>query len=189
MTNYTELVKALREKANSLYNASRFYDGDAKDAAILYKAAYAIEKLSKRIGNAVEYDYAEIVRELRQDASTSRDLYLADAIEALSVECKEWKERGDALEKTLNVAFSDFAKIEKNQSWISVAEKLPEPWEPVLVTYLGYNSHLPKADMLAYIDSDDGLWYWWDAAEPSGTKCIVTITHWMPLPEAPKEET
>ena len=41
--------------------------------------------------------------------------------------------------------------------WIPVTERLPEPWEPVLVTYIGYNSHLQKADMLAYIDSDDGL--------------------------------
>lgn len=73
--------------------------------------------------------------------------------------------------------------------WIPVTERLPEPWEPVLVTYLSYNSHLPKADMLAYIDSDDGLWYWWDDTDPSGTKCIVTITHWMPLPDPPKEET
>lgn len=30
------------------------------------------------------FDYAEIVKELRQGASTSRDLYLADAIEELS---------------------------------------------------------------------------------------------------------
>lgn len=37
----------------------------------------------------------------------------ADAIEALSIECKEWRERGDALEKTLNATFSEFAKLEK----------------------------------------------------------------------------
>ena len=33
-----------------------------------------------------------------------------EAICELSVSCKEWKERGDALEKTLNAAFADFAK-------------------------------------------------------------------------------
>ncbi len=39
-----ELVKALRERAGALYNASRLYDSDAEDAAILYKAADAIEQ-------------------------------------------------------------------------------------------------------------------------------------------------
>lgn len=44
---YEELVKQMRERAGTLYNTSRFYDSDAKDAAILYKAADAIEELSK----------------------------------------------------------------------------------------------------------------------------------------------
>ena len=56
---YDELVKALRERADALYNASRLYDSDAEDAAILYKAADAIEDLSKRInGVAAERDAA-----------------------------------------------------------------------------------------------------------------------------------
>ena len=44
---YEKLVGRMRKRADSLYNASRFYDGDAEDAAILYKAADAIEELSK----------------------------------------------------------------------------------------------------------------------------------------------
>lgn len=46
---YDELVKALRERANALYNASRLYDSDAEDAAILYKAADAIEELNRKV--------------------------------------------------------------------------------------------------------------------------------------------
>lgn len=153
---------------------------------------------------AVEYDYAEIVRELRQDASTSRDLYLADAIEALSVECKEWKERGDALGKALNVAFSDFAKFEKNQSWISVTERLPEEseglnWhEDMMIRFTSVwccdaktgtievrNRLQGKMTGNEYLDqyTKDTDWHW--------SKSWWEPTHWMPIvppPQPPKGE-
>ena len=69
--------------------------------------------------------YEELVKSLREatgwkNASIHYSLMneAAKAIEVLNVECKEWKERGDALEKTLNVAFSDFAKIMENQFYL-----------------------------------------------------------------------
>lgn len=67
--------------------------------------------------------------------------------------------------------------------WISVTERLPEDTHPVLVTYLGYNDKLPKSDMVAMCD--DGDWYWYD----DESKCKVAITHWMPLPQPPKEDS
>ena len=45
---YEELVKQMRERADTLYNASRLYDSDAEDAAILYKAADAIDELLRK---------------------------------------------------------------------------------------------------------------------------------------------
>ena len=51
---YEELVGRMRERADSLYNASRFYDGDAEDAAILYKAADAIEERCQQVDKFME---------------------------------------------------------------------------------------------------------------------------------------
>ena len=70
--------------------------------------------------------------------------------------------------------------------WISVDERLPEQYNPVLVAYVGYNTNAILADMVAYRDSD-GDWCWYDGDHPSGEFCKVKITHWMPLPEPPKE--
>lgn len=71
--------------------------------------------------------------------------------------------------------------------WISAEKALPEDDSPVLVTYLGFHDHRPRANMLAYIDRDLG-WCWWNDDIPDGTPCSVEITHWMPLPSAPTEE-
>lgn len=62
------------------------------------------------------------------------------------------------------------------QEWISVVERLPEEDTRVLV-YL----NIPKADSVTYtfFDTDrilDGKWVRWRGY----------ISHWMPLPEAPK---
>lgn len=98
----------------------------------------------------------------------------------------------NAIEVLATQREADLARIEHDrtlyaQRWISAEKELPEPWKPVLVTYLGYNTHMPKTDMLAYIDSDDGGWYLYDDDEHSGRKCRVIITHWMPLPPPGKE--
>ena len=80
------------------------------------------------------------------------------------------------------------AEIEEQQPrWIPVTERLPENDCPVLVTYLGFHDRSPRANMLAYIDRDLG-WCWWNDDIPDWTPCAVEITHWMPLPQPPKEE-
>ncbi len=65
-------------------------------------------------------------------------------------------------------------------NWISVKERLPEDGELVLV----YNA---RDDFLAVLEHDsseyESPWhggdYWLDEDD---------VTHWMPLPELPKEE-
>lgn len=67
--------------------------------------------------------------------------------------------------------------------WISVEERLPEPDTPVLVCVPDY-SDTHRVLIARY----DDLWGWigqWDGAISMRTQ----ITHWMPLPEPPKEET
>ena len=65
------------------------------------------------------------------------------------------------------------------QRWIPVRERLPEPFVPVLVQML---SGVPFPTVRELFISRDGIWY--SALyhrEPD------VITHWMPLPEPPKE--
>lgn len=77
----------------------------------------------------------------------------------------------------------------EKQKWIPVTERLPEIWEPVLVKYLNYNdgsAHPTYVDTAVLLDGN--VWYWWEGDIgdcDNEVKC--TITHWMPLPEPPKE--
>lgn len=67
------------------------------------------------------------------------------------------------------------ADVVPAQRWISVNEKLPDEETRVLVALDGtFNSY-------TLIDTDrilNGKWVRWS----------VSVTHWMPLPEPPKEE-
>ena len=62
-----------------------------------------------------------------------------------------------------------------DQKWISVKDKLPELFNPVMIwdsletVVIGY---LSDASWYAYCVDDDPL---------------LEVTHWMPLPEPPKE--
>lgn len=55
--------------------------------------------------------------------------------------------------------------------WIPVTERLPEKHERVLV-------HSKRVKMKTDFINNDGKWY-----------TTPLVTHWMPLPEPPKEET
>lgn len=144
---YEELIKALRDRADTLYNASRLYDSDAEDAAILYKAADAIDDLSREI----DIDNAAITA---MDAAMPR--------------------------------------------WIPVTERLPEKtgtylawmkWDPTEA------DEEPSAYPVLY-DADAEGFGWWKSYYDGETlgwagEDFVRyegITHWMPLPEPPKEE-
>lgn len=67
--------------------------------------------------------------------------------------------------------------------WISVSERLPEAETDVLVFSGGYVSILTyrydRSGNLKFMYMDD-CGYWHERFAP-------TVTHWIPLPEAPKE--
>ena len=69
--------------------------------------------------------------------------------------------------------------------WISVKDRLPKLYEPVLITYIGHRDKELHCDEIATKD-EFGDWIWWDGGF-TGEKVCVTVTHWMPLPEPPKE--
>ncbi len=74
--------------------------------------------------------------------------------------------------------------------WISVKDRLPKEYEPVLVTYKSSSSVGRKwcSDGLATIDKCK-IWHWWDSGDIGDEVDEENkITHWMPLPEPPKEQ-
>ena len=77
------------------------------------------------------------------------------------------------------------AMREKVPQWISVEDRLPELGVPVLVNYIG-TDELPSADGVV-VWTDWGALWWEGSLADSESEVTVPITHWMPLPEAPKE--
>ena len=66
-----------------------------------------------------------------------------------------------------------FAKDTNVPSWIPVSERLPEQGQEVIV----YTGGVLKPSVHPYL--------FWDASYDSWLR----VTHWMPLPEPPKEDT
>lgn len=93
------------------------------------------------------------------------------------------------IEHDLKMAFDDGyqAGLESAQpKWISVDERLPEVSDLVLVIANGKpkeNVELINACLIASFWGDEG----WIADGFDGWDKLK-VTHWMPLPESPKEE-
>ena len=92
------------------------------------------------------------------------------------------------LERLLDIAQTEVAKLEAEKpQWISVDDRLPEKNQKVLTFYKGTEWDNPPQDITVFSFcrnlADDPKW--WVVNEILSTK--RNITHWMPLPEPPKE--
>lgn len=67
-------------------------------------------------------------------------------------------------------------------TWISVKERLPEPYFHVLVNG-------EDGVFRAYRDDHDEYptWQCYPTGSYASDGCVFCITHWMPLPSRPKE--
>jgi len=73
----------------------------------------------------------------------------------------------------------DWAKIGMNgPRWISVKDRLPEVGKVVLA----FGTRSATTGMFQGVGTRNDLW-WWKG------HTIKHVSHWMPLPEPPKEET
>ena len=174
MSDYNELIKALRDEA---------------EYADLVAYMNGIKSISHGSATAeVAGNWAQLF------------LKAADAIEELQGQIDGWIEpERKALIKSL-------------PHWISVTERLPESGVHVLLSckcgscaYVCDGFHTEKyskptqfyEDIDADYNEDTDEYYfpegWWEVIKNwDDYSCVAiedTITHWMPLPEPPKEET
>ena len=92
-----------------------------------------------------------------------------------------WTSYADKFTEALDLAI---AALERDR-WISVKEELPDIDQDVLV--MVHWRDYPE-DMMVYGRRYKTRWYLWNGELGELIKGF-DITHWMPLPEPPKEET
>ena len=109
----------------------------------------------------------------------------ADAIEELSKRVDESIPKDDA-----EIIIAEVAK----PRWISVTERLPEEMDR---SCGGWSAEIrPSDDVLVWLSSEKRqsvAWYShtyneWTTVDENTVYCFGEVTHWMPLPEPPKEE-
>lgn len=133
------------------------------------------DELLKRLRDAAKMSEALVVLLPHSDSegNATAKLYndAADAIEALS--------------DMVATAHNELANVilsyeESKPRWVSVTERLPESsGTHALVMRFDYVTNTPFYDLL-WFDSDE----WWNRNYTGD----FAVTHWMPLPEPPKEE-
>ena len=90
-----------------------------------------------------------------------------------------------------------------NNGWISVKDRLPEENVAVNIVWLNtdperYYEHIKNEPFTATGVYFHGEWYWWSSVVQDylaeygvgytdKMDKAITVTHWMPLPEPPKE--
>ena len=126
--------------------------------------------------------YDELIKRLRDAEKMSEALAVLLPHSEGNATAKLYNEAADAIEELTVVVRAQKAVLEKFPKWISVTERLPEDGSDVLA-YLKYadNSQIAAANYYK------GTWQ----------DCIMGrlylteegfVTHWMPLPELPREE-
>ncbi len=137
----------------------------------------------------------EILKMLRFEASiyvgSSTSLVCeaaADLIERLQQELVDERYRHDRLQDFCVAQGDELSRLKAQQRWIPVGEKKPNGWllidedtnyrEPE-----EYIVHVEGSDLATVAHCIDGVF------EPleSNAEFCDNITHWMPLPEPPKE--
>ncbi len=120
--------------------------------------------------------YEELIKRLGKRAVNLKEEFSRNA-ELLS----ELMEAADAIEELEKLTDAQLDIIKQHQAyltkprWIPVTERLPEKFKDVL-TYGKYGIMVDK-----YIGQFCG--------EDSFALALRNVTHWMPLPTPPKEET
>lgn len=135
-------------------------------------------------------DYTKLVWLLMNCATEAAPCKTCDMAENPSCTDDLMKQAADVIFE-LGVKVGDLTRQVKANSitvqlpkWISVKDKLPEPRVEVLVYIQPKNKEQPHPAFIS-LDFLEHGGYWAESTQP----WEYEATHWMPLPEPPKEET
>ena len=79
-------------------------------------------------------------------------------------------------------SYQTWKKKKKDMNWISVKDRLPAIGQNVLVWDGNTNlDNIPTYELAKYLSFNNGNFF------ISGPYSLQAITHWMPLPEPPKD--
>ena len=110
----------------------------------------------------------------------------ADRIEAQAKEIENLRGQNKQLREAAALVTKESAELLERR-WIPVEERLPENGVPVLINYIASDDGKYHPDGTA-VWTDYGCFWWEGSLEDCDTEVAVPITHWMPLPDPPKEE-
>ena len=119
--------------------------------------------------------YEELIGELYLVASGVQSKNRRELLERAADAIAELQNDNAALNGTVSNLIEQIAELSKPR-WIPVTERLPEDGQWVLVW-----GHGQKIPIMMFRES--GAWI------DDQFEFHTTVTHWMPLPEPPKEET
>jgi hypothetical protein len=106
-------------------------------------------------------------------------------IAALQQEIETLRGQNEQLREAAALVTKESAELLERR-WIPVEERLPENGVPVLINYIASNDRKYHPDGTA-VWTDYGCFWWEGSLEDCDTEVAVPITHWIPLPEPPKE--
>lgn len=133
----------------------------------------------------------ELVKRLRSYDGWALNQTLDEAADAI----EELQEDNAALDGALSNLIWQIAKLGKPH-WIPVTERLPDTMKDKSA-YSGWSAEIaPSDDVLCYLGSEKRqtvAWYShayneWTTVDENTVYQYEEVTHWMPLPEPPKEE-
>ena len=120
-------------------------------------------------------DYEELVKSLRENAEWAE----GNIWEVPIMFPDNLKKAADAIEELQAELVTMRSQLLK---WISVWEQLPEVDQPVMICAFG------KSVGEGVYRGHDGFHHVWKMYASSGTYWDDEVTHYMPLPEPPKED-
>ncbi len=102
--------------------------------------------------------------------------------------CRIAREAAELIEKLTDRCAryaEEITVAQERTRWVPVEERLPEEGVPVLINYIGTDGEV-YADGVA-VWTECGCFWWEGSLADCEEDVAVPITHWMPLPEPPKE--
>lgn len=115
----------------------------------------------------------------------------SDAVSAFCGNCEGTEvcgQLGEPCEEVKRIKAIPAADVESKQKWVSVEDELPEDYRMVLC-YTPVDGYICVGFYRTYNWAGKKLTKWNIVTAMRSTKTLTKkVTHWMPLPEPPKEE-